>query len=87
MNIHIELVKKWIADPASVTQQELKDNLDDAIATYEAAIAHPAIAANTAVSAANAAYYASHYAAIASYTDAAKYWVRRYEIIMKEKSE
>jgi hypothetical protein len=33
MNIHIELVKKWIADPASVTQQELKDNLDDAIAT------------------------------------------------------
>ena len=87
MNKHIELVKKWLADPTSVTQKELKDNRDDAVATYEAAIAHPAIAANTAVSAANAAYYASHYAAIASYTDAAKYWVEQYEKILKEKGE
>ena len=26
MNIHIKLVKKWLADPESVTKQELKDN-------------------------------------------------------------
>jgi len=26
MNIHIELVKKWLADPESVSQEELKDD-------------------------------------------------------------
>ena len=26
MNIHIELVKKWLADNDSVSQEELKDN-------------------------------------------------------------
>jgi hypothetical protein len=26
IDIHIELVKKWLADPASVSQEELKDN-------------------------------------------------------------
>ena len=30
MNKHIELVKKWLADPTSVTQQELDDNRDTA---------------------------------------------------------
>ena len=35
MNKHRELVKKWLADPASVTQQELQDNWDAAnAATY-----------------------------------------------------
>ena len=84
MNKHIELVKKWLANPESVTQQELEDNLDDAIATYQAATSNPAIAANTAVKAAHAAYYGGvYYVKNASYTDAAKYWVNRYEELNK----
>ena len=31
MNEHIELVKKWLADPSSVTQEELDNNKDDAM--------------------------------------------------------
>ena len=37
MNIHIELVKKWLADNGSVSQQELKDNRDAAYAAYYSA--------------------------------------------------
>ena len=37
MNIHIELVKKWLADPASVSQEELKDNR---VAAYAADAAY-----------------------------------------------
>jgi len=33
MNKHIELVKKWLDNPDSVTQQELEDNRD---AVYDA---------------------------------------------------
>ena len=36
MNIHIELVKKWLADPDSVTQEELDDNRDAANSAYAA---------------------------------------------------
>ena len=39
MNIHIELVKKWLADNDSVTQQELEDNCA-AAATYAADAAY-----------------------------------------------
>ena len=34
---HIELVKKWLADPASVSQEELKDNRAAAYAAVNAA--------------------------------------------------
>jgi len=73
MNIHIELVKKWLADPTSVTQQELEDNR--AAADY---------AANAAYYAAADAAYAADYAA----ADAAevKHWVKRYEEL-KEQGE
>ena len=37
MNIHIELAKKRLADPTSVTQQELEDNRDAANAAAAAA--------------------------------------------------
>ncbi len=37
MNEHIELVKKWLADPKSVTQKELDENAKDACAAYRAA--------------------------------------------------
>ena len=68
MNIHIELVKKWLADNDSVSQEELKDNRDAAYA-----------AADDAAYAADAAYDAAAYAA-----DAAAYWVKRYEELKEQ---
>jgi len=77
MNKHIELVKKWLDNPESVTQQELDDNLDAAKVAY--------YAANAAYATAEA-YYAADFAA--AYADAthAKYWVKRYEEL-KEQGE
>jgi len=75
MNIHIELVKKWLADPDSVTQEELDYNRDAANSAY-AATAYSAYAADFA-GAANAAY-AANAAADARSADA-EYWVKRYE--------
>jgi hypothetical protein len=63
MNEHIELVKKWLANPESVSQQELEDN---AISANTAAADH----VNTAAYAADAVAYAN---------TAAAYWVKRYE--------
>ena len=37
MNKHIELVKKWLADKDSVSQQELSDNRAAAAAVTDAA--------------------------------------------------
>jgi hypothetical protein len=49
MNEHIELVKKWLADPESVTKQDMEANADAAYAAYAAAYAaYAAAAANTA---------------------------------------
>ena len=56
MNKHIELVKKWLADPESVTRQELEDNRDAAWAAY----ADDAYAVH-AYDAANAAYWIKRY--------------------------
>jgi hypothetical protein len=91
MNIHIELVKKWLADPTSVTQQELKDNRAAAYAVYAAngaayyAYYAAYAAADEAVYAANGAANGAAYAATkgADYADAAKYWVKRYEELTK----
>tara|TARA_R110000764_G_C10963798_1_gene378514 strand:+ start:1012 stop:1206 length:195 start_codon:yes stop_codon:yes gene_type:complete len=55
MNIHIELVKKWLADPASVTQQELKDNRAAANSAADA------VASAAAVNADDAAYAAAYW--------------------------
>ncbi len=60
MNKHIELVKKWLANPESVTQQELKDNRA-AFAANPAAYAHAAYAAAYADNAADAAYLVRRY--------------------------
>ena len=73
INKHIELVKKWLANPASVTQQELGDNNDAADA-----------AAQAVAYAANVSDYADKSPeAAASGTSAAAYWVRRYEELTK----
>ena len=67
MNKHIELVKKWLADPDSVTQEELKQNCADA---YAAVYADADVAAYTAA-----------YRAAASSAAYAAYWVERYEAL------
>ena len=78
MNKHIELVKKWLADSESVTQQELEDNRAAANAAADAA-------ARTARAAYNAAADAATSAAARAAADA-KYWVNRYEEL-KEQGE
>ena len=79
MNKHIELVKKWLDNPESVTQQELDDNRDAAYAAYAKA-AHSAAASYAA---AYCAYYATDFAAAAdaAYTE---YWVKRYEELTEQ---
>jgi len=70
MNIHIELVKKWLADNDSVSQQELENNADAAYAYAD--------------DAANAVNDAAYAAANAAAYNAAAYWVKRYEELEKE---
>jgi len=82
MSKHIELVKKWLADPDSVTQRELESNAAAADATAAAAYAADAAwdAADTARAAARAA---TRYAAAADY-DTAAYWVKEYAELADE---
>jgi hypothetical protein len=72
MNKHIELVKKWLDDPSSVTVKELKENAK-AAAAYAAADAYD--------DAANAAYAAADAAADAAN---AAYFVKKYEELVGE---
>jgi hypothetical protein len=93
MNKQIELVKKWLENPESVSQEELKANAADA---YAAAYDDTAYAVDAyyaadyaADAAANAGYAADNYAAYddaANAADAAAdaaYWVKRYEELTK----
>jgi len=74
MNKHIELVKKWLADPESVSVEELKANKDDAWAAADSTNAWAAkevvwgasAAAAAAVAAAGAAKAAAYWAAWAA---------------------
>jgi hypothetical protein len=75
MNKHIELVKKWLDDPSSVTVEQLRVNTESA---------------DSAADAAYAAAYAADYAAYAAYAAAADaanaaYWVKKYEKLTGEK--
>lgn len=69
MSKHIELVKKWLDDPDSVTKEKIKANADAADAASAAA------AWSAYVADANPAY--SVYAAAA--------WVKKYEELIEEK--
>ncbi len=75
VNKHIELVKKWLDDPDSVTKEELKANADayaaDAYAAYYAAY--------------NAAYYAYAADADDAYAEYAAECVKRYEKLTGQK--
>jgi len=78
MNIHIELVKKWLADNDSVTQQELEDNRNAAWSKVVAkAFPDGAIVYSAA---ANAVYAAVD----AGYNADVKYWVKRYEELTEQ---
>ena len=70
-NKHIELVKKWLADSDSVSQQELAGN--------RAAAAAARAAADAAYAADAAAYAAAYAAYAAAYAADAACWVKRYE--------
>ena len=74
MNKHIELVKKWLDDPSSVTVEQLRVNTESADSAADAAYA-AALAAALAADAADAADLAAHMSAVYA---AAKY-VKRYE--------
>jgi hypothetical protein len=93
MNKHIELVKKWLDDPTSVTQQELEDNRNAAdaanaanAANYDAATSVPFYAA-----AYYAAFYASYVDSDYAYADDAAanavFWVKRYEELKEQDDE
>ena len=98
MNKHIELVKKWLNDPSSVTTEELRANRDSALDThakdfadhtaYSYAQAKP-FADNTAYSAAYYnAYNAAYYAYVASNwngSDIAAGYVKKYEELTAKK--
>ena len=79
MNKHIdELVKKWLANPESVSQQELEDNRDAAAKAADAAANANAggvdavlMAAAVYTNAANAAYVAAK-------------WVKHYEELKEQ---
>jgi hypothetical protein len=69
-NVHIELVKQWLADPTTVSPEELKAT--SKAATYAADAADAAYAA-----------YAKDVSAAADMAAKAAYWVRRYEELTK----
>ncbi len=67
MNKHIELVKKWLNNPDSVTVEELKANVDAAYTARFYAAAYTAYTvANAAANAAYAAYAAADVASDAA---------------------
>ena len=71
MNKHISLVKKWLNDPASVSQKELRHNADDSLDTARAAWTARWGLTDYAFSAA--------WAAAAFDPADAAYWVEEYE--------
>jgi hypothetical protein len=81
MNKHILLVKKWLADKDSVSQEELKVSVAAACDAYTVA----AYDTEAAYYAAYADYYAYYAAEAAYYADdsSAGYWVTRYEELTK----
>jgi hypothetical protein len=81
MNKHIELVKKWLAAPESVTFEELADNIEPARTAADAA----EYAVRATRNADDAAWYAAYAAAeAAAYAAETAHWVERYEEMINE---
>ena len=86
MNEHIALVKKWLANKDSVSQEELEDNATAAEAAAKSAPAYDAADACYGA-AADAAYYAWAAAYAATYDAAlAAYYVKKYEELTNEQA-
>ena len=95
MNEHIEVVKKWLNDPDSLSSEELKTNFFSASQDYYAyAIANAGIydtawfleqSANFAVAAAyDSATTTAGAIAASNAAEAADHWVKRYEELTSE---
>ena len=86
MNKHIELVKKHLADPSSVTEEELKANWEDA--SYSASAAAAEAYRDGDDAAADYAYYtySASAAAAGGYRAAASYYIKRCEELTNNKS-
>ncbi|MFZ9079253.1 MAG: hypothetical protein ACO23H_12025 [Alphaproteobacteria bacterium] len=80
MNKHIEVVKKWLNDPDSLTQEELADNVESARAASDAAD-YATRAAHAARNAARVAAWDGEDAERAAWT---AYWVNEYEELTNE---
>jgi len=61
MNKHIELVKKWLNDPSSVTKEELKANRASAAVSDRADAVSARAAAEAARADADSAYWVKRY--------------------------
>lgn len=72
MNAHIELVKRWLADPMSVSQAELEANYETAASAADAEIALADREALGDVDAYSTEAYAAAYYASAAH--AAAHW-------------
>ena len=93
MNKHIELVKRWLADNDSVSNEELTKNSVDAMDAwaYAEGYADAGGSARVAADAADLASLASFAAlpaeaaadAEAEAAEAAAYWVKQYEEVTK----
>jgi|TARA_B100000787_G_scaffold169335_1_gene160257 hypothetical protein len=86
-NLHIELVKKWLADPKSVSAEEL-ERADTAAAVAAAVSTAVANAASYAARADNTKHWGEQHtadaaAAHAARTAHAKYWLEKYEELTK----
>ena len=95
MNEHIEVVKKWLDDPESVSQKELKTNFFSASQDYYAYAAANAGTYDTAWFLEQFANFASAAAYDSATTtagaiagsnaaEAADHWVKRYEELTNE---
>ena len=90
MNKHIELVKKWLADPESVSLEELKANREAARDNWDAGATRATIAAYWAADAAVEAVKAAVYWAAGATAVETVYWrnqtityIKQYEELTK----
>ena len=83
MNKHIELVEKWLADPSSVSKEELKANNNAANTAFAAAFAADR-SANAVLYNADIASFAAAYGVNA---DSAEEWVAKYHKSVKEQGQ
>jgi len=82
---HIDLVKKWLDDPKSLTQKQLKNNADAAYAAWVAASFADSSADALSVGMGNGRDYAFNASAVCA-TNAAD-WVKKYEELTGEFGE